>query len=189
VSLVPELSISWRSGLLLLLPLIGIRYALLPALSKAAFAAAAGFPGTTRREGVALQVHTSANWLMLLYAPFVTIKTGTGWLVAGMTLYIPGVLLYARAMTDYARAPQGRVVRRGLYAVSRHPQALAAFLIFVGIGLATASWLYVVAALLGQVALRWLLLAEERDSLRRFGPEYADCSARVQRYFGPRHPR
>ncbi|MBN2465287.1 hypothetical protein JXD38_06660 [candidate division WOR-3 bacterium] len=121
MKLVPEFSLSWRSGLLLLLPLIGIRYALLRALSRAAFAAAAGFPGTTERERVAVQVHNAANWLLLLYAPFVTIKAGTGWPIAGLIVYIPGVLLYAWAIVDYARAPRGRVVQRGLYAVLRHP--------------------------------------------------------------------
>ncbi|MBN2465286.1 hypothetical protein JXD38_06655 [candidate division WOR-3 bacterium] len=45
------------------------------------------------------------------------------------------------------------------------------------------------AAFVEQIAMHWLLLAEERDSLRRFGPEYADYCARVQRYFGTRRPR
>ncbi len=186
MKLIPELSLSWWNGLLLLLPLIGIRYALLPALSRAAFAAAAGFPGTSERERVALRVHAAANWLLLLYAPFITVKAGSVWFRAGMSVYFAGVFLYAWAVTDYARGPQGRVVRRGLYLVSRHPQALAAFLIFLGVGLATASWLYVAAALTGQVAMHRLLLAEERDSLGRFGAEYAGYTSRVRRYLGRR---
>jgi protein-S-isoprenylcysteine O-methyltransferase Ste14 len=188
VSLVPELSLSWRNGLILLLPLIGIRYALLPALSRAAFASAAGFPGTTEREKVALLIHNAANWLLLLYAPFITVKTGSAWFRAGMPVYFAGLFLYAWAVVDYARVPQGRVVRHGPYMVSRHPQALAAFLIFFGVGLATASWVYLAAALAGQVAMHQLLLAEERDNLRRFGAEYAGYAARVRRYFGYRQP-
>lgn len=188
MNLTPEFSFTWWSGFLLLLPLIGIRYALLPTLSRAAFAAAAGFPGTTERERAALRVHNAANWLLLLYAPFVTVKTGTGWFVAGMLVYLPGVLLYAWAVTDYARVPQSRVVRRGLYAVSRHPQAIAAFLIFLGVGLATASWFYIAVALAAQVAMHPLLVAEERENLKRFGAEYAHYSARVRRYLGRRRP-
>jgi protein-S-isoprenylcysteine O-methyltransferase Ste14 len=72
----------------------------------------------------------------------------------------------------------------GLYAVSGHPQAIAAFLIFFGIGLATASWLYIAAAVAGQVAMHRVLKAEERENLDRFGEEFAVYTSRVRRYFG-----
>jgi protein-S-isoprenylcysteine O-methyltransferase Ste14 len=186
VNPIPELSLSWRSGLLLLLPLLGVRYFLLPALGRSAFAAAAGFPGVGDGERAALRLHVAANWLLLLYAPFITIKPGSVWLWGGAVVYAVGVFCYTWAVIDYARSPAGCLTRRGLYAVSRHPQAIAAFLIFFGIGLATASWLYSAAALAGQVAMHWVLEAEERNNHRRFGADYTDYSSQVRRYVGRR---
>ncbi len=103
-----------------------------------------------------------------------------------MLPYAVGVLSYAYAVFDCARSPGRRLAQGGLYSVSRHPQAIAAFLIFIGIGLATASWLYVAAAVAGQIAMHRVLKAEERENLWRFGEEYAVYSPRVRRYLGRR---
>jgi protein-S-isoprenylcysteine O-methyltransferase Ste14 len=61
---------------------------------------------------------------------------------------------------------------------------VAYFLIYMGIGLATASWLYLLMALIRQISEYWIILSEERWSIESFGQPYEDYCQKVRRYLG-----
>ncbi len=60
------------------------------------------------------------------------------------------------------------------------------FLYFTGVGLATASWLYIVSAVLQQITLYWLIRGEERWCLAEYGEPYRRYTQEVRRYLGRR---
>jgi protein-S-isoprenylcysteine O-methyltransferase Ste14 len=72
----------------------------------------------------------------------------------------------------------------GVYRFSRNPMYVGYFLYFAGVGLATASWLYLLLALIEQIALGWIIRSEERWCLAQYGEPYRRYMQSVGRYLG-----
>jgi len=80
----------------------------------------------------------------------------------------------------YAR----RLVQEGIFAHCRNPLYLGNFLILCGLGLAANSlWFMVVGIPLFAVAYFAIIAAEENYLRQKFGGEYDDYCARVNRFF------
>ena len=88
----------------------------------------------------------------------------------------------------YRAQREGRVAEEGLYARIRHPQYVGFFLIMTGFLLQWPTLLTLAMyPILGWVYAR-LSIAEERDSLERFGEAYARYMADVPRFIPRRRP-
>jgi protein-S-isoprenylcysteine O-methyltransferase Ste14 len=73
---------------------------------------------------------------------------------------------------------------KGVYAVSRHPGYFGFFLAYVGIGLACASWVFLLGALVWIVAWHFGVIEEERIMLEKYGDAYAEYMNRTPRWIG-----
>ena len=70
----------------------------------------------------------------------------------------------------------------GVYRFSRNPIYIAYFLCFIGMALLTASALLLTLVLVFQISAHWIIRAEERWCLERFGAAYARYMQKVRRY-------
>lgn len=122
--------------------------------------------------------------LLLTYSIFLPLKVGTVWFTIGLILYLAGLAMFFTAIITGARTPQGRVFTQGVYRYSRHPGYLAMLVMIVGVGAASASWLFLLfSAVL--VYLQSIYVAiEERECLEKFGPAYLEYMNRTSRWFG-----
>jgi len=104
-------------------------------------------------------------------------------LPAGVLIFWPLYLLAKRGGREgrgYVQA--GCVVRRGPYAVARHPQYLGYTLLSWGFALLSGHWLALVLAAAGSALFCLQALQEERYCLDRFGEPYERYRRRVPRY-------
>ena len=75
-------------------------------------------------------------------------------------------------------------VTKGVYRISRHPIYLGGFLVYLGIGIACASWLFIL------LALAWIILwliavpSEENDLIKKYGNAYRKYMDRTPRWIG-----
>jgi protein-S-isoprenylcysteine O-methyltransferase Ste14 len=186
MSLMPELTLSWRTGLWLLLPLIAIRFGLMGLLDRQSLTRAAHFPRLLGAEQVAFRVYMPTNLLLIFYLPFLTIKLGTPWFYIGLLVYLAGVTLLTCTVIDFARPNPDGLLDHGVYRFSRHPMYLSYLVFYLGCGLMTASWLYLGILVLFQASTHWIAISEERWCVEQFGSDYAAYTRQVNRYMGRR---
>lgn len=135
------------------------------------------------QKGVFFSMHMT-NLLMFIYSVFVPIKLGMVWFYVGLPVYLIGLVLYALVFVAFARTPAEKLVTGGIYHYSRNPMQLSVFLVVLGIGIATASWVFLLLAVVFLIVpLSWLK-AEERHLLKFYGKVYHDYMQRTPRWLG-----
>lgn len=120
-----------------------------------------------------------------------------GWLsAAGALLTALGVVVAGLAVSRFASFQRmsgrrtDRLVRSGLYAVSRNPQNLGWGLVLLGVSTLGRSTLALLLTLAFAGLLHVYLVTLEEPYLERlYGAEYREYRRRVRRYLGRRGPR
>lgn len=100
----------------------------------------------------------------------------------GIFLYSLGLLLCAAAMVSFSSPDHSGFNKNGIYRLSRNPMYLAYFICFLGMCLLTRSLTLLGIVLIFQVSAHWIILAEERWSIEKFGEEYIKYMNQVRRY-------
>jgi len=75
-------------------------------------------------------------------------------------------------------------VTKGLYHYSRNPQYLTEFLMFIGVSIASASWIFLLFSIVYEVSLLSFASSEERFCLEKYGDAYREYMNRTPRYIG-----
>lgn len=125
------------------------------------------------------------------YMSWLTIPDSTAAVVAGMALIVAGATLrrycfYAlgTSFTGVVTVNEGQqVIQSGLYRFVRHPSYTAAFLMFIGVGVALESWLSVGILFFVHCYLYGRrVLAEEKALVATLGDAYAEYMLRTKRF-------
>jgi len=74
----------------------------------------------------------------LIYSIFLPLKLGTEWFYVGLPICLLALLVNLMAGVSFATTPPDEPVTRGIYRVSRNPAYFGIFLMFIGIGIASA---------------------------------------------------
>jgi protein-S-isoprenylcysteine O-methyltransferase Ste14 len=120
----------------------------------------------------------------LIYSLFVPLETGTWWLYSGLAVSIVGIGLSASASILFAGAPLDAPMTSGAYAVSRHPMYVGTSLVYLGVGIAGTSWIFLVCAALNILGYALVVPAEEDAMLAKFGCDYQVYAQRTARWLG-----
>jgi len=119
-----------------------------------------------------------------IYSVFLPLKLGTLWFYAGLSIYLVAMLFLTVAEVTYISAPEDKLLTKGVYRISRNPMWFGFFLILFGIGLACASWIYLLCAVVFVILQHILLGAEERWCLEKYGDAYREYMNRTPRWIG-----
>jgi protein-S-isoprenylcysteine O-methyltransferase Ste14 len=139
----------------------------------------------SRTSKIALMItHMTIMPFTLLYGIFVPLKLGTFWFPAGLPIYLLGLVMVLMVSVSFSTAPLGEPLSRGVYAISRHPGYFGFFLGLVGIGLACASWVFLLCALVWIVTWHFGVTEEERFCLEKYGGAYQEYMNRTPRWIG-----
>jgi protein-S-isoprenylcysteine O-methyltransferase Ste14 len=122
--------------------------------------------------------------LATIYSIFLPLKLGTLWFFIGFPIFFLGVMLLAIATAEFAVTSSERPITQGVYAFSRHPMYLASFIIYIGTGIATASWVFLVLGLTNIFWVRTEARVEERYCLEKYGDFYRKYMNRTPRWLG-----
>jgi protein-S-isoprenylcysteine O-methyltransferase Ste14 len=182
--LVPEFSLSPLHGLVLIGPLLLARIGILLLLNPSAVRRVRVNPPLAAHARWAMPVYLFSEAALLIYPFFLTIKSDTVWMFVGLPLMTAGLVLVGLSALAFARI-EGRL-HSGIYRFSRNPMYVGFFLYFTGVGLVTVAWVYVLLAVVEQIALYWFIRAEERWCLDEYGKSYQRYMQEVRRYVGRR---
>jgi protein-S-isoprenylcysteine O-methyltransferase Ste14 len=122
--------------------------------------------------------------LATFYSIFLPLQQGTLWFSIGFPIFFVGVMLLTVTTAEFAVTPSKKPITRGIYALSRHPMYLASFLIYIGTGIASASWLFLLLALANIYWVATESRVEERYCLEKYGEAYRRYMERTPRWFG-----
>ena len=119
---------------------------------------------------------------MMIYSVFVTLEWATAWFYVGSSVFLLGLIIHTVAMLNFAKTPPDHPVVKGVYRLSRHPMQLVSIVMWIGVGIATASWVILAACGVQLFVSRPFLLAQERYCLDTYGEAYGDYMRRTPRY-------
>ena len=170
------------NAILLVIPLILIRFILLSILDKEALKRAAFFAPLIGKEKAAYWFYQVSNILIFIYLCFLKITTNPYWLYVGLVIYGLGILLCIVSVTNFAKPAENGINIKGIYRVSRNPMYVAYFIYFLGCVLLTQSFILLAILLVFQISAHWIILSEERWCVNKFGDEYINYMNEVRRY-------
>lgn len=144
-----------------------------------------GFITSTRTEKIlAWSTHLVIWPFVIIYSIFLPLKLDTAWLYLGLLIFVLGLAIQVMVIISVANTPLDKPATRGPYRFSRHPIYLSGFLTLAGIGIASASWIVLICALLWIVFFHIVVPAEERYCLKKYGDTYREYMNRTPRWIG-----
>ncbi|MEA1872097.1 MAG: isoprenylcysteine carboxylmethyltransferase family protein [Chloroflexota bacterium] len=123
--------------------------------------------------------------LSFAYSIFLPLRLDTMWFYVGLPIALVGTVTYIMVIVSFVTTPIGeKPVTTGLYRYSRHPMYITQLVMLIGVGIASASWLF----LLLTIAYTCLGLvyagSEERMCLEKYGDAYRKYTERTPRWIG-----
>jgi protein-S-isoprenylcysteine O-methyltransferase Ste14 len=138
----------------------------------------------TRQDRV-MSFLTQGVWIgATLYSIFIPLHVGTPWFWSGLALFLVGLAILVLASVSVARTPANEPFSSGIYRFSRHPMYLSMILVYLGVSVASVSWVFLFITA-GTVFLqRYQMLKEETHCRECFGQAYLAYMALTARWFG-----
>jgi protein-S-isoprenylcysteine O-methyltransferase Ste14 len=148
------------------------------------------FPSYTRIERMYLVLFYVLMFGIFVYSIFLPLATGTVWFYAGLVVYLLGWVFLFLAMRTFATTPVDKPNTTGIYRISRHPWYIGMFFVYIGTSIASASWVFLLLALIFSAPIRnALMIVEERECVERFGNAYLEYMNRTPRWLGIPKPK
>ena len=122
--------------------------------------------------------------LMVIYSIFLPLILGTVWFYSGLSIFLLGFILYVMVFVGFATTSPNKPVTKGIYRYSRHPMYITSFVMFIGMGIASASWLFLLLSFLFIILVYFSVVSEERFCLKYYGNSYREYMNRTPRWIG-----
>jgi protein-S-isoprenylcysteine O-methyltransferase Ste14 len=117
--------------------------------------------------------------VMMVFTP---LKLNSPMIIAGAVVYVIGYVFVMSALYFFRKAPIGQPVVDGPYRLSRNPQWVGLFLVFLGSSIATGVWLYIAMIIVVGFIYHIQILDEETVCINKYGGSYREYMARIPRY-------
>ena len=139
---------------------------------------------STTAKVVFVITHMMIMPFTLVYSIFLPLKLGTLWFFVGLPIYLLALAMGIMFSISYATAPLGEPMSKGIFTISRHPGYFGYFLACIGIGIACASWVFLLCALVWIVSWHFGVVEEELILLEKYGDAYREYMNRTPRWIG-----
>jgi protein-S-isoprenylcysteine O-methyltransferase Ste14 len=185
MSLIPAFKIgvwnAWIFTVCSLIPLILVFRPLVTRGQKGGTVFTASF---SKMQKNAFSSHQLIYFILFIYSIFVPLKLGTVWFYVGLPIFLVGLIPYAMLAVSFVTTPLDQPVIRGIYRYSRHPMYVTGFLMLLGAGIASASWILLLLFVVDIILPPLFIEAEERYCLDKYGDAYREYMNRTPRWIG-----
>jgi protein-S-isoprenylcysteine O-methyltransferase Ste14 len=138
----------------------------------------------TQKDKIGNLLSTLLWLLTTAYSIFLPLKLGTIWFSVGLMIFLLGLAIIIIATVNFAITPMNELVTGGAYRYSRHPGYAALILIYFGVSIASASWIFLLITMIWAVLFSISVKGEERDCLERYDLAYREYMSRTPRWLG-----
>ena len=186
MSLVPAFEIGiWNAWIFMIWPWVDMLAVRL--VGSDVYRRASGLPSemkTSHRYRLVSYVSMAVDTMAVAYSIFLPLQLGTIWFYAGLAIFLAGLAVLAAATVNFATTPMDVPITRGIYHYSRHPLYLASLLIYLSVGIASASWVFLLVFFVQSVSIRIAAVGEERFCLDKYGEAYREYIDKTPRWLG-----
>jgi len=186
MSLIPAFKIGvWNAWIFMIWPWVDMLAVRL--VGSDVYRRASGLPSemkTSHRYRVVSYVSMAVDTMAVAYSIFLPLKLGTIWFYSGLSIFLLGLVVLAAATVNFATTPMDVPITRGIYHYSRHPLYLASLLIYLSVGIASASWVFLLVFFVQSVSIRIAAVGEERYCLDKYGDAYREYMNKTPRWLG-----
>lgn len=151
---------------------------------KALFKKAIASPPYNKTEKIINNLGTVVWVILFIYSIFLPLPLGTPLLYAGIALFVVGFLLGEVAFIPWTTTQVDEPITRGLYRYSRHPMYIGVFVQYIGIGIASASGLFLLITVISIFLSILVAPAEEKFCCEKYGDAYRQYMKRTPRWLG-----
>jgi protein-S-isoprenylcysteine O-methyltransferase Ste14 len=122
----------------------------------------------------------------MIYSVFLPLQVGTMWFYVGIPITLLGLGGTILVLADWANTTAGQPVTRGMYRYSRHPSYVTTFLLFLGVSIISASWVFLVLTIIFGVGVTrpYFVKIEESQCIGHYGNAYLEYIHRTPRWLG-----
>jgi protein-S-isoprenylcysteine O-methyltransferase Ste14 len=186
VSLIPAFEIGiWNAWIFMIWPWLDTLVFRL--IGKEVFKRASGLASemkTSRTYKIVSYVSMITDLMAVVYSIVLPFKLSTIWFYIGLTIFLLGLVALTVASVNFTMASMNKPITRGMYRYSRHPLYLASLLIYLSVGIASASWVFLLFFIVQLVLMRVIAVGEERFCLEKYADDYREYMDRTPRWIG-----
>jgi protein-S-isoprenylcysteine O-methyltransferase Ste14 len=182
MDLLPELQVGLVSGWWFSAAYILINGAVMAAIPREAARRLTKHPTKKLFDKSLLRIQMFLFFGTIIFPIFIPIEPGTAWFWSGLSIFVLAMAAYVVSILNFADAPPDKPALKGLYRISRNPIHVFSFIAWLGIGIATKSWIILLAVIIVQILMHKTTLEEERFCLEKYGDSYRRYMKEVPRY-------
>jgi len=186
MSLVPAFEIGlWNAWIFKLLGIlmVAVTGSLVNKEAMEKFGATPSVPHS-KIEKVSGRIVSLLSLPFIVYSVFLPLKLGTLWFYVGIPICLLAGVIGFISLVSFTTTPLDKLVTKRTYRISRNPLCLAGFLLDLGVGIACASWIYLLYAIVDLVLMHIMVGAEERFLLEKYGNAYREYMDRTPKWIG-----
>ena len=192
MSLIPEFEVGlWNAWIITVLGFLTMGGGVFPILliNNETIRKRIGKPTAWSEFGKTQKIVTSITHflimpLAIIYSIFLPLKLGTVWFYVGLSICLLALVMGIMAGVAFATAPLDEPINKGVYRISRHPMYFGGFLEYAGIGIACASWVLLLCAVVWIITWNIGVINEERILLEKYGQAYREYMNNTPRWIG-----
>ena len=130
-------------------------------------------------------IFANLTWLIaMVYSIFLPLKINSNLFFIGFIIFFIGLMILIRATYDFITTKPNKLIKTGVYKISRHPMYLATFFIVFSVSIASFSWLFLVLSIVMMFFFHREALIEEEYCMSIYGDEYNNYIQHTARWIG-----
>lgn len=184
IEFIPKLELGWFNGWIFLMVHVVIQAIFILTCSKEVkvrlFDRGTGWTKTQKTFTLIGKIFGLINIILIIFS---LLKFGSIEFIIGLIIFLIGITGLVISILNFKNAPFDKPITTGLYKVSRNPQIVTVYLIFLGYTLLIGSWLSMIILLFSFMGQHFSLLGEERRLTEQYGDLYLEYKKKVPRYF------
>jgi steroid 5-alpha reductase family enzyme len=185
MSLIPAFNIGvWNAWIFMVCSLIPVIFLFMPLVSRGLKEGTPFTASFSKTQKNAFSSNQLIYFILVIYSIFVPLKLGTVWFYVGLPVFLIGLIPYAILAANFLTTPLDKPVTKGIYHYSRHPMYVIAFPMYLGAGIASASWIFLLLSVIDLILPHLFVEAEERYCLDKYGDAYREYMDRTPRWLG-----
>jgi protein-S-isoprenylcysteine O-methyltransferase Ste14 len=187
MSLVPEFELGlWNAWIFMVPSLLVMLPCLLVMTKKGAPGGPARVPCKSKTTLLVASLSKIILFPAVIYSVFVPLKAETMWFYVGLPITLLGLVGSIIVLVDWATTPAGEPVTRGICRYSRHPMYVTMVLLFLGVSILSASWVFLLLTIMIGVGVTrpYFVKIEEAQCLGHYGKAYQEYMNRTPRWIG-----
>jgi protein-S-isoprenylcysteine O-methyltransferase Ste14 len=187
LSLIPAFELGlWNAWIFIVPALIVTLLCILLMAKKGAPGGPARIPCKSKTTLVVASLSKLIFFPAAIYSVFLPLKLGTTWFYVGLPITLIGLVGTILVFMDWANTPAGEPVTRGIYRYSRHPMYVTEVLLFLGVSIISASWVFLLCTIISGVGVTrpYFVKIEEAQCIGHYGAAYLEYMNRTPRWIG-----